>query len=77
MRSTRPLRLLIAAGVTVGVAAAAGALSASAGATDAPPGYPGTPETLDWPKGGTVRPVPPPPTMGPKDEGPLPSWPRP
>lgn len=68
MRTNAVARALAIAGTLAGLSLA-GITAASA--TSPPPGYPGTPETLDWPKGGTVMPVPPPPDSGPKPEGPI------
>jgi hypothetical protein len=66
MRPSPLFRLICTAAVAAALGLAATAVTTSASASRAPDGYPGTTEKLDWPKGGTVVSVPPPPTMGPK-----------
>jgi hypothetical protein len=68
MHTTTIRRALVVAGMLAG--AAVGTIGA-ASASEPPPGWPGTPETLDWPRDTIVKPSPPPSTEE-KPEGPLP-----
>jgi hypothetical protein len=68
MIDNRTARLLTAVAMAAGLLAGGAALSASAGATGAPPGYPGSTEKLDWPKNGTIRPAP---TQAPQTVSPI------